>query len=284
MSSPNRLPKKYFEDEDPLDKIITSGDGNGYKVTGVIEDLPSNSHLKYDALISSTTFENELGGLDFSVMKPSRFWRIGTFTFVLLKENASIDDVHDKFVGFYDKYMKDLGDQYNLDFNLMTTPLADTHFRQGLAGERPSGSMAYILIFSAVAIFILLLAIINYMNMATARSAGRAKEIGVRKVMGAHRKQLIQQFLSDSVVLSVAAMILALLIVALLIPEFNSFAGKELSINIGANPIIYIELIAITLVGGIDCWKLSGFLSFILFAGQGIKRFSFKYWEKSRNF
>jgi len=213
--------------------------------------MAPNSHLKYDALISSTTVENELGGLDFSVMKPLRFWRIGTFTFVLLKENASIEDIHDKFIGFHEKYMKDLGDQYNLDFNFMTTPLADTHFRQGLAGERPSGSMAYIFIFSAVAIFILMLAVINYMNMATARSAGRAKEIGVRKVMGAHRKQLIQQFLSDSVVLTTTAMLVALLVVALIIPEFNSFADKELSINIGVNPIIYLELFAITLLVGL---------------------------------
>jgi len=242
---------KYFDEKNPLNKIITSGAGINYKITGVIEDLPTNAHLKYDALISSTTIENELGGLDFSEMKPSRFWRIGAFTYILLKENTSIEAIHDKFHVFYEKYMKDLGDQYNLNFNLMTTPLADTHFRQGLGGERPSGNMAYILIFSAVAVFILLLAVINYMNMATARSAGRAKEIGVRKVMGAHRNLLMQQFIGDSVILSVVAMFIALLVVALVIPEFNNFAGKSLSLSLRENTIIFIELIVMTVLVGI---------------------------------
>jgi len=246
----NSIALKYFGDEDPLNKILTSGAGINLKVTGVIADQPTNSHLKYDALISSTTVEDEFGGLDFSEMKPSRFWRIGAFTYILLKENTNIESIHDKFHVFYEKYMKDLGDQYNLNFNLMTSPLADTHFRQGLDGERPSGNMAYIIIFSAVAIFILLLAVINYMNMATARSAGRAKEIGVRKVMGAYRKQLINQFISDSVMLSLVAMIIAILVVIFIIPEFNNFSGKNLSMNIVDNPIIFAELLCITLMVG----------------------------------
>ncbi len=242
---------KYFRDENPLGKILTSGEGTAYKVTGVIEDLPGNSHLKFDALISAYTKAPELPGDDYSTMKPSRFWRIGAFTYILLKKNTTIDGVLDKFPAFYDKYMKELGDKYNLSFALMATPLADTHFRQGLSGERPTGNKAYILIFSAVAIFILLLASINYMNMATARSSNRAREIGMRKVLGAYKSQLRWQFLSESVVLAMVSMLIAVLIVFSLLPEFNNLTDKTISVNFLHQPVLLIEIIFIGLIVGV---------------------------------
>ncbi|OQX80967.1 MAG: hypothetical protein B6D61_01245 [Bacteroidetes bacterium 4484_249] len=243
--------KRYFGNENPMGQIITSVLDNNYKVTGVIKDLPGNSHVKFDALISNATLVNLLGAEDYNSMKPGKFWRIGVFTYLLIEENSSIKAIHEKFPVFYEKYMKSIGDLINGSYNLMSTPLADTHFRQGLAADRPSGNKAYILIFSSAALFILLIAAINYMNMATARSANRAKEVGVKKVLGADKGRLIRQFLSESVVLSIVALVIALLIVALLLPDFNNFAGKTLSFNFFKNPVIFIEVIIITLFVGL---------------------------------
>ncbi len=246
-----KFAQRYFGMEDPMGKMITSGSGRSYQVTGVMKNQPSNSHMKFDALISGMSIAEEVGVDEFNSLEPNRFWNIGVYTYVLLKENSSMQSIHDKFEPFYDKYMKPVGDQINASFNLMSTPLADTHFRQGLGAEQPSGNKAYIIIFSAVALFLLLIAAINYMNMATARSTKRAKEVGIRKVHGAHRSQLIRQFISESVALSIAALLIAILIVTLLMPEFNQISGKELSFSLTNNPIIFIEIVLITLITGI---------------------------------
>ena len=260
-----KIAEKYFGKENPMGKMMISGSGRNYQVTGVMKNQPGNSHLKFDAVISGMSIAADVGMDEFNSMEPNRFWNIGVFTFLLLKENASMQRIHDKFEPFYEKYMKPIGDQINASFNLMSTPLAETHFRQGLGGELPSGNKSYVLIFSAVALFLLLIAAINYMNMATARSVNRAKEVGVRKVHGAHRAQLIRQFLSESLALSLLALFIAILLVTLLMPEFNSLSGKELSFSIGENPLIFIEILLITLFTGLisgsyPAFYLSSFL------------------------
>lgn len=260
-----KIAKKYYGGTDPMDSIITSGSGRKYKVTGVIENPPGNSHLKFDALISGMSLIAEQGADDFNSLEPMRFWNIGIYTYLLLKENSSMQSIHEKFGPFYDKYMKPIGEQINASFNLMSTPLLDTHFSHGLDAELPTGNKAYIVIFTAVAAFILLLAAINYMNMATARSVNRAKEVGVRKVLGAHKKLLIRQFISESLTLAFAALLIAILIVTLLMPEFNTLSGKELSFNLLENPMIIVEIVAITLITGLisgsyPAFYLSSFL------------------------
>ena len=260
-----KIAQKYFGRDDPMGKFMVSGSGRSYQVTGIMKDQPGNSHLKFDALISGMSVAAEVGVDQFNSMEPDRFWNLGMYTYLLLKENASMQSIHDKFQPFYDKYMKPLGDQVNASFNLMSTPLADTHFRQGLGGELPTGNKAYIVIFSAVALFLLLIAAINYMNMATARSSKRAREVGIRKVHGAFKGQLIRQFLSESVALSVLALLIAILVVTLLMPDFNNISGKSLSFSLRDNPMIFIEILAITLITGIasgsyPAFYLSSFL------------------------
>ncbi|MBC8489256.1 MAG: ABC transporter permease [Bacteroidetes bacterium] len=260
-----KIAKKYFGKDNPMGEIITSGRGSNYKVTGVIKNLPGNSHLKFDALISTATIAEEVGADDFNSMEPVRFWNIGVYTYLLLKENAGMESIHEKFPAFYDKYMKSIGDSFNASFNLLSTLLAETHFRQGLSAEQPSGNMAYIYIFSAVAIFILLIAAINYMNMATARSANRAKEVGIRKVVGAYRNQLIRQFISESVVLSITALLIAILIVSMLLPDFNNIADKTLSFSLASNPVIFLQALIIAIFvglvsGSFPAFYLSSFL------------------------
>jgi putative ABC transport system permease protein len=267
-----KIAQKYFGNENPLGKIITSGSDRKYKVTGVIKNPPGNSHLKFDALISGMSLVAEHGADDFNSLEPMRFWNIGVYTYLLLKENSSMQNIRDKFGLFYEKYMKPIGDQINASFSLMSTPLIETHFKKGLDADLPAGNRAYIFIFSAVALFILLLAAINYMNMATARSVNRAKEVGVRKVLGAHRQLLIRQFISESLTLAIVALLIAILIVTLLTPEFNTLTGKELTFNLVQNPMIMIEILIITIVTGLisgsyPAFYLSSFLPVMVLKG-----------------
>ncbi len=247
------IAEKYFGYEDPMGMILESGTGRQYKVTGVMEDVPSNSHLRFDALISGTTLAAEAGEEEFNSMEPGRFWNIGVYTYVMLNENSDIQSIHDKFPEFYDKYMKDIGDQINASFDLMTTPLANQHFSDHVGSDFPKGNKAFIYIFIAVAVFILLIAAINYMNMATARSTKRAREVGIRKVAGAQKSQLIGQFLGESLLLSYISLILAALFVYLLLPEFNLLSGKSVSPDIFINPGFTILMILVaTIIGFIS--------------------------------
>ena len=238
--------EKYFGEEHPIDQILETESGEKFKVTGVVEDQAGNSHLKFDALISMSTFSE-----DYSITKPSRFWRVGVFTFILLHENASIETVHEKFLDFYHSNMEELGNRFNVSFLLTMTKLTDTHFREGLMGELPSGKRIYMLIFSAIALFILLLAAINYMNMATARSANRAKEVGLRKVVGADKGQLISQFLGESLILTFIALLISIFFAYLFMDNFNLLAGKEISLNFFSNIHVYVQLLIVAILIGI---------------------------------
>ena len=271
-----RLAQKYFGDINPLGELITSGSGRSYKVTAVIANLPDNTHLKYDALISNATIEEEIGSEEFNSVEPGAFWNIGLYAYILLHENSDISAIHDRFPSFYEKYMKPLGDQINASFDLLTTPLAETHYSSGLGAEQPTGNMAYIYIFSAVAIFILLIAAINYMNMATARSANRAREVGLRKVVGAYRSQLIRQFLGESVLLAVMALIIAIVVVYILLPDFNTLSGKSLSFDIWSDPSLLAIIILMTgfigvISGSYPAFFLSSFRPIVVLRGTVTK-------------
>ncbi len=245
------IANKYFGSENPIGLLIETGDGRHFKITAVIEDLPGNSHLKFKALFSGSTLAKEFGEEEFNSMEPGRFWNIGVYTYVLLNENSSIETIHEKFPQFYEKYMKSVGDQFNASFNLKTTKLGDVHLTSTLAADLPTGNISYVYIFSAVALFILLLAAINYMNMATARSSERSREVGMRKVMGAEKKQLIFQFLSESVLLSIIALLLALATVYLMMPDFNLLTGKDLTYGLISSPENLISIILISVLIGI---------------------------------
>jgi putative ABC transport system permease protein len=260
--------EKYFGSSNPTGKILTDSEGDSYQVTAVIENLPSNTHLKYDALISVSTLPDK-----YSTTLPARFWRLGAYTFLLLHENAKITSIHDRFPAFYEKYMEALGKQYNVQFKMMTTPLAETHFRKGLSADQPAGNRAYIYIFSAVALFILLLAAINYMNMATARSANRSREVGMRKVFGADKPSLIYQFLSESVILSLVSLFIAILLVGILLPYFNDFSGKELTLNLFETGRIFLLMLIVALFiglvsGSYPAFYLSSFQPMVVLKGK----------------
>jgi putative ABC transport system permease protein len=268
-----KIAKKYFGDANPVGEALTTGSGNSYQVTAVVKELPSNTHLKFDAYLSVTTLQELYGADRFNSLEPLSFWNIGVYTFLLLNENSSMETVVEKFPAFYEKYMKPIGDQINASFDIRYTKLADTHFATGLGSDQPTGNMAYVYIFSAVAAFLLLLAVINYMNMATARSANRSREVGMRKVAGAYRSQLIWQFLAESLLMAIIAMAIAIILVIILLPDFNTLSGKMMEINRLLDPDIIIISAGIVLLVGIvsgsyPAFYLSSFQPIIVLKGR----------------
>lgn len=267
------MAKKYFGAKNPMGEILVAGSGRGFKVTGVIEDMPDNSHMKFDGLLSLETIVQEYGEDQINSMEPPAFWNVNVHSFVLLKENSRIQSVLDKSPAIYEKYMKALGDQLNASFELMATNLADLHFRNHIDADFPQGNKAYVYIFIAVAIFILLVANINYMNLATARSAKRAREVGLRKVMGAHKKQLVGQFLSESVLLALLALVIAFFAMYVFLPIFNDLSDKKIAMDMIAKPDLIIGLILLTfftglLSGSYPAFFLSSFIPIKVLKGK----------------
>jgi len=245
------LAEKLFGKENPVGEIISTGEKENWEVTGVMEDLPQNTHLRYSAILSVTTITEQFGAERFNDNSAPRFWNISCYSYIRLAENADINNILLNFPQFYEKYMKSLGDQINASFDLMVSPIAQIHYsRQNLQSEQPKGNIVYIYTFIAVAIFLLLIACINYMNMATARASNRAKEVGIRKTMGADRPALIRQFLSESMIITLIALIISLVLTRILLPIFNEFAGKTLDFNLFQNPILLLFSLLVALLVG----------------------------------
>lgn len=248
------MAKKYFGDEAAVGKIITVGNDNtAFKVTGIAERAPTNSQIQYDFLLSSDSDDNMRNGANWTNNGLYTFYRKNINTEVshvdselrklLLKH---VDAELQKFLGINFEEFERQGGIYEY----FSYPIASKHLYQvELAdGLSPSSDIKYVYIIAAVGIFILLIACINFMNLSTARSASRAKEVGLRKTLGSVRSKLIAQFLSESFVYVLAAMVIAILVVYLLLPSFNILAGKELSFTTILQAPIWISMIAVFLV------------------------------------
>jgi putative ABC transport system permease protein len=246
--------QRYFGDENPLGKTIRTITGDVFEITGVIENLPENLHFRFNGLFSAATIAERIGAERFNDRSAGSFWNVGIFTYVLLKEGSTIQSVLDKWPQFYDKYMKELGDQIKGSMTLGATPLAEIHLKDPkdpeLGYDLPTGNKSYIYIFSFAAVLILIIASINYMNMSTARYMRRSKEVGMRKVTGANRSLLIRQFLGESVLITIFSFIISILIVYLLLPVFNNLTGKGIHFGFSSTPeLIGASFIIAVLVG-----------------------------------
>jgi len=259
-----KLARKYYGDQDPVGQILTITGDADYRITGVIADLPDNSHLKFDGLLSVMTLVKVFGEARANDRSAGSFWNINPYTYVLLGEQANMQKVLDDSPNFYKKYMASLGDQINGSFNLMASPLAKLHYRGGLQADLPTGNMGTIYIFIAVAFFILLIACINYMNMATARASRRLREVGLRKTVGASRGTLIYQFLGESTLITLIALVISVGLLPLFLPVFNQIAGQNLHFGVIANFRLILLITAIALLTGLiagsyPAFYLSGF-------------------------
>jgi putative ABC transport system permease protein len=216
-----------------------------YKVTGVIEDLPRNTHFRYDMLISYSSLKNQNTG-------PFSWGNFGYFTYVLLKPNTNAAAVTQKLAQTVKKYCDPIFSQFNIKMYYEVMSVTKIHLHSKLEQEPEElGNMSYIWIFSAVALFMLLIACINYMNLTTARSARRGKEIGIRKVAGSTRKQLVFQFLSESILTAFVAVLLSVVCVILLFPLFNELSGKSFTVRTLLQPFSLILLLGVGLFTGL---------------------------------
>ncbi|HAN17358.1 MAG: hypothetical protein A2X13_00745 [Bacteroidetes bacterium GWC2_33_15] len=215
--------KRYFGDENPIGKSLRAEEGFNFEITGVIKDIPSQSHFKIDLLGSLNTFRQFNRNGQF----PTTWIWNPCWSYVLLKEGVTHEQLDAKFPEFYENHYTDLK---NADVTLYTQALTDIHLKSHHVYEmRTNSNILYVYILSIVAAIVLALACINFMNLATASSAGRAKEIGLKKVFGSYRSQITFQFLSEAIVQSFLAMLIAIFLVELLIPAFNNFTGKEIA-------------------------------------------------------
>ena len=233
-----KLADKYFKDQDPIGKIIKIDSRDNVIVTGVLEEIPELSSLKFDFLMSYDLW--------FKRNDWAKEWgNNGPRCYVMLAPNASIDKVNAKIKG----YIKTKNKESNVDLFLQN--YGESYlYSDWKNGKQDGGRIENVKIFSVVAIVILFIACINFMNLATARSLRRAREIGVRKVVGAGKRQLVAQFIGESMFVSLLAILVSLLLVVLILPSFNSFTDKHISINFG-DPVFLLILLGLTIVTGI---------------------------------
>jgi putative ABC transport system permease protein len=241
------ISKKYFGDTDPIGKTLNVGGSTDYEVTGVVEDIPANSYLQFDFLGS---FHSLRAGREEPI-----WWSANYQTFLLLDKNADLEVIQQKTNDIVKaalaSELTNAGDYVKYNFLKLT----DIHLHSTYTSEmEPVGDIQYVYIFSAVAFLILIIACINYVNLATARASDRAKEVGIRKVVGALRKQLFFQFLGESIVITFLGFCLAFFLTQITLPFFNVLTGVNLEHGIFYQPtflgLSFVLLIVIALLSG----------------------------------
>ncbi len=245
--------KKIFGDDDPIGEIVVLDSDEDWEITGVYEDMPSNSHFDYGVMLSMESREEA----------KQKFWMSFNFnTYLKLKEGtdpakleAKFPDLIEKYIGpeieqFMGASMEEFAEAGN-SAGFYLFPLTDIHLQSDKLGELgANGDIKYVLIFTAIALFILILACINFMNLSTARSAGRAKEVGVRKVMGAYKSQLRKQFLTEAFLITFISIVIAYTLSFILLDQFNLLADKEMRFESLLSPEFIAIMIGVLIVVG----------------------------------
>ena len=250
-----KMSEKYFGSDNPIGKTLRLDNREDYLVTGVFDKIPSNSHFHADFILSLQIKHSDGYGHWLSNMN--------YVTYILLQRNYNYKSLEAKFPSMVEKYigpdiefftgksLKDFMKEGN-KAGFYLQPLTDIHLHSDLMGElEPNSDIKYVVIFSAISIFILLIACINFINLSTAGSSGRAKEVGIKKVLGSEKKDLVKQFLTESLVMSLIATILALIIIELVLPLFNNLSGKELTISLFTNYQFLAGILILTIFIGL---------------------------------
>ena len=259
---------KIFKGEEPMGQILKT-DNNSLEVTGIYEDLPKTSHIIPTAMLSASTADRN----------NSQNWGgFGIYTYVLLREGVDPKVVEDKLNGIIDKYVAVIFDQFDIKIRYEMIGIRDIHLYSTFENEPEAlGDIKYIYIFTAVALFLILIASINYMNLSTARSMKRALEVGIRKVMGAQRGMLIGQFITESVLLTLISLIISIVLLAIAVPLFNGSLNTNLSLSNLLQPQLILIVTGILLVtgfasGSYPAFYLSGFRPAEVLKGKGASK------------
>lgn len=235
--------KKYFDTENPMGKTLKVDGDNEVMVTGIFKDMPETTHFSSDAFISMET-----GKSVFNQLVLNNWGEGCCYTYITLPEGQTPESIEERIPEFLEKNM---GEGSSEGVGIKLQKMTDIHLHSNLRGEIQANSdIRYIYISVAIALFIILIACINYMNLATARSIKRAMEIGVRKTLGAPRTSLMYQFLSESVLVAIFALILGYMLAQISLPAFNAFMEKKLTLNPVSNPDIFGWFLAVTLLVG----------------------------------
>jgi putative ABC transport system permease protein len=256
--------QKYFGNEDPIGKVLTAENRGELRVTGMIDKVPEQSHFHFDAFLSGSTFKG----------RRESWSNIGDFTYLRLSENANPQELQNKFPDLVMKHVvpevqQDMGTTLEEAQKAVNTfvfslqPLSKIHLYSHTTDElAANGDIKYVYIFGALAIFILLLACINFINLSTATSASRAREVGIRKVMGSVRTQLIYQFLTESIMVAGCALFFAYGMVLSVLPFFDQLTGKTIAYGLFLEPVTFLfTIVGVTIVGIVAGIYPSFFLS-----------------------
>jgi putative ABC transport system permease protein len=232
---------RYFGTGDPIGKVLTYNNNFDFKVIGVLKNVPRNSHIRFDFLVP---FESTLRALGWT----DSWWSDNYTTYVQLAENASFQHISDKVYDYKKKIYSESRTK------LILQPLTDIHLRSNysidLYGSTENKSI-YVYAFSAIALLVLLIACINFMNLSTARSEKRSKEVGLRKVVGASRRHIVAQFYGESLFMTMVSFVAAVFLVYLLLPAFNNLSGKMLALDSVKEPVFLLGLFGIMLLTGL---------------------------------
>lgn len=233
-----KLANKYFKGQDPIGKTMRIDNKDDVIVTGVLKEIPAYSSVKFDFLMSYDRWIKE--------NKWAQEWgNNGPRCVVLLDKNADVDKVNAKIKG----YLKTKNKDSNIDLFLVNYGQSYLYSKWD-SGKQNGGRIEYVRLFTIVAVFILIIACINFMNLATARSVKRAKEVGLRKVVGAYKSSLVGQFMGESILITLLALVFALMLVGVLLPSFNTLTEKQLSLNF-FNPTLLLLLLILTTITGV---------------------------------
>ena len=232
---------RYFGGEPALGNTLTVGE-EVYTITAVMEDVPRNSHIRFDGLVSRNSLPAQMGN----------WGNFGVFTYLLLQEGEDPAALQEKMKEMYDRYMATIFESIGISIEYELMKVTDIHLRSDSGMEpEPTGSIQYVIIFSVVAFFLLLIATLNYVSLATARSAKRAKEISLRKVIGSSRRLLVVQFLAESSLLTFFSLALSIGLIMILLPQLNMLSGKDFSLEVLGRPVAILSLVGIMLLVGI---------------------------------
>ncbi|MEQ8684767.1 MAG: ABC transporter permease [Imperialibacter sp.] len=257
------LARKYFEDEDPLSKSIIINDRN-FQVTGVMKDLPAATDLKFSAL---ATFDNQMD---------DSWFDIEYFTYILFDKSyqpkgPAGQAFADKLTSLTNEYLNEPLKEEGLIFTLPLTPLADVHFREPVYDDTPKGNMRFIYIIGAVALLMLLIGSLNFINFSLLQSLERGKEVGIRKIVGARYHQLVVKYLTESVIIAFLAFTLSLVVVVLFMPLFNNVSGKSLEVQRLFTPGYIGSAVVIVLLVGVLAGSFPAFFTSSIQPLQSLK-------------